>query len=67
LNYEKRKDVKVNVLMSKQVKTKTSRQCHSHHQKMIKKFGSLENLIEHANKQHYDKKVENEKSRELLP
>jgi hypothetical protein len=32
-------------MMSKKVKTRSPQQCHSHHQKMIKKFGSISGII----------------------
>jgi hypothetical protein len=31
--------------MSKSVKSRTPQQCHSHHQKMIKKYGCVETII----------------------
>jgi hypothetical protein len=42
---EKRK-LKTNVMMSKKVRTRKPIQCHSHHQKMMKKYGSVEEIIE---------------------
>jgi hypothetical protein len=33
-------------MMSKKVKTRNAQQCHSHHQKMMKKYGSLDGIIE---------------------
>lgn len=38
--------------MSKKVKTRTPQQCHSHHQKMMKKYVSMENIIQKM-KQNY--------------
>lgn len=32
-------------MMSKKVKTRSPQQCHSHHQKMIKKYGSIDNIV----------------------
>lgn len=32
-------------MMSKKVKTRSPQQCHSHHQKMIKKYGTIDNII----------------------
>ena len=43
---EQKKKFRVNVLMSKMVKSRTSTQCHTHHQKMIKKYATVENIIE---------------------
>ena len=36
-----KKNMRVNVMMSKKVKTRNPQQCHSHHQKMVKKYGSI--------------------------
>lgn len=36
-------------MMSKKVKTRNAQQCHSHHQKMMKKYGSLFGIIENMN------------------
>ena len=33
-------------MMSKKVKTRTPQQCHSHHQKMMKKYVTLDSIIE---------------------
>ena len=33
-------------MMSKKVKSRNAQQCHSHHQKMVKKYGSLAGIIE---------------------
>ena len=41
-----RKQKKVNLLMSKQVKTRTPTQCHTHHQKMMARYGSIEVIID---------------------
>ena len=40
-----KKNMKVNVLMSKRIKTRNPQQCHTHHQKMVKKYGSIANII----------------------
>jgi hypothetical protein len=45
LTYKERVHVKINVLMSQAVGTRTAHQCHSHHQKMLRKVGSLEALF----------------------
>lgn len=46
LSSEGKKKARVNVKMSVAVKTKTPSQCHSHHQKMMLKYGSLEEIIQ---------------------
>ena len=33
-------------MMSYAIKTRTSAQCHSHHQKMILKYNNIQNIIE---------------------
>jgi hypothetical protein len=33
--------------MSKKVKSRNSTQCHTHHQKMMAKYGSIEEIISH--------------------
>jgi hypothetical protein len=38
--------MKVNVQMSKFIQTRNSTQCHTHHQKMIEKYGTIEGIIE---------------------
>lgn len=45
MNLAQKKNLKINVMMSKKVKTRNSYQCRSHHQKMIKKYGTIQNLI----------------------
>jgi hypothetical protein len=40
-----RQILKVNVLMSRKIPTRTSTQCYSHHQKMLVKHGSIDNII----------------------
>ena len=34
-------------MMSKFIESRNSVQCHSHHQKMVKKYGSIQNIIDH--------------------
>jgi len=46
LNVEEKRRLKVNVKMSQAVKSRTPIQCHSHHQKMLKKYGSICGIIE---------------------
>lgn len=49
LPVEQKKKYKVNVMMSKWIKTRSSIQCHTHHQKMIKKYDSIDTIVkEHA-------------------
>lgn len=38
-------------MMSRKVKTRSAQQCHSHHQKMIKKHGSIDLVIEFLRKE----------------
>jgi hypothetical protein len=45
LSPEERRLKKVNLLMSKKVRTRNTTQCHSHHQKMLEKYGSIKNII----------------------
>jgi len=45
LGKEQRRAIKINVLMSKFVKTRTSEQCRSHHQKMILHHGDLDSIV----------------------
>jgi hypothetical protein len=40
-----RKRQKTNLKLSKYVKTRTPTQCHTHHQKMMVKHGSIENIV----------------------
>lgn len=42
---EEKKKRKVNVIMSRAVQSRNSTQCHTHHQKMIAKYGSIEAVI----------------------
>lgn len=41
-----RKIKKVNLQMSKYVKTRTPTQCHTHHQKMMTRYGNIESIID---------------------
>lgn len=45
LSVSQKKNLRVNVMMSKKIKSRTPQQCHSHHQKMVKKYGNIENII----------------------
>ncbi len=45
LSVEMKKKIKINVLMSKAIKSRTPIQCHTHHQKMIKKYESIEEIL----------------------
>lgn len=40
-----RKRQKTNLKLSKYVRTRTPSQCHTHHQKMMIKYGSIERII----------------------
>jgi hypothetical protein len=46
LSPKERKEIKINVMMSYAIKTRTSAQCHSHHQKMLIKYETIKNVIE---------------------
>ena len=46
LTAKERKDIKINVLISSAVRSRTAAQCHSHHQKMMLKHGSIQNIID---------------------
>lgn len=50
LPLEEKKKIKVNVLLSKRIPSRTSTQCRSHHQKMVQKYSSIEKVIEELNK-----------------
>ena len=39
--------MKINVLISRHVKTRSSDQCRSHHQKMVKYHGDIHSIVEH--------------------
>lgn len=45
LSLLEKKRLKVNVMLSKKIPSRTSTQCHSHHQKMVLKYGSIDNII----------------------
>jgi predicted P-loop ATPase len=45
MNHQERTKLRVNVQMSDKIGTKTPHQCHSRHQKMLIKYGSLDNLL----------------------
>jgi hypothetical protein len=45
-NREDKRLMKINLLMSKFVKSKTSTQCRSHHQKMLLHYGSIQAIID---------------------
>jgi hypothetical protein len=46
MSLSQKKNLRVNVQMSKKVKTRTPQQCHSHHQKMMKKYGSIPSIVD---------------------
>jgi hypothetical protein len=48
-------------MMSKKVKTRSPQQCHSHHQKMTNKHGSIEKVIEFLQSE----KAKKEKGKEM--
>jgi hypothetical protein len=50
LSPNERKKRKVNLLMSKKVRTRNPSQCHTHHQKMLEKYSDPHGIIE----QHWD-------------
>ena len=45
-----KKRLKVNVMLSKKIPSRTSTQCHSHHQKMVLKYGTVDNIIYELNR-----------------
>jgi hypothetical protein len=45
MNYLDKMNLKVHVRMSRFIPNRNSYQCRSHHQKMMVKYGSIENLI----------------------
>jgi len=45
LSLGEKKKLRVNVMMSKFIQTRNSTQCHTHHQKMMEKFHSIEAII----------------------
>ena len=48
LGKEKRR-LKLNVKMSKVIKSRDPSQCHSHHQKMLIKYGSVAEILNYLN------------------
>ena len=42
LSLEERKRLRVNKLMGKAIQTRSTTQCHTHHQKMVLRYGSLD-------------------------
>lgn len=48
-------------MMSKKVKTRSPQQCHSHHQKMTNKHGSIEKVIKFLQSE----KAKKEKGKEM--
>lgn len=47
LTAQEKRAIKINLKMSYAITTRTAAQCHSHHQKMSLKYGSLEDIIFH--------------------
>lgn len=47
LSLKEKKQIRLNVLMSNKIKTRSPAQCHSHHQKMILKYGSIPGILKH--------------------
>lgn len=45
LGREDKRLMRINILMSKFVRTKTSTQCRSHHQKMVKHYGTIAETV----------------------
>jgi hypothetical protein len=43
--YRKRQHVKINVLMSEAIQSKTAVQCHSHFQKMMQKYKTVGKML----------------------
>ena len=67
MKYQERSKLRINVIMSKKVRTRNSTQCHNHHQKMLKRLGSLEALIEHIKEEKEKKRrIRQEKKEEKL-
>jgi hypothetical protein len=44
---ESRRESKVFCLMAKEIRTRSSVQCRSHHQKMVQTYGELSNIVAH--------------------
>jgi hypothetical protein len=51
MSFEERNRQQINVLMSRKVRTRTSHQCHSYHQTMVRKFGGLDKLLNFIGKE----------------
>jgi hypothetical protein len=47
-----KKKIKLNVLFSEQIPSRTSAQCRSHHQKMMERYGSIEQVVEELSKSY---------------
>lgn len=59
-DWHRRKSLKINVLMSEHVKTRSPLQCRSHHQKMMKFHKDIPHIIEHLSKLEDGRKYEEE-------
>ena len=60
---QERKAAKINVRMSQFLKTRTANQCRSHHQKMLKHYGTIEAIIQEINEKNEEKsEAEDEKT-----
>ncbi len=69
LSLLEKKRLKVNVMLSKKIPSRTSTQCHSHHQKMVLKYGAIENIILELNKIYnleYPKLKQSQKKQEEI-
>jgi hypothetical protein len=66
MSLKERKSKKIHIKMSKLVKTRNPIQCRSHHQKMLAKFGSLENIIEEFRELISDKNTKETSSEQML-
>lgn len=54
--------------MSRKVKTRTATQCHTHHQKMVARYGDIDGVITYFENLYFDKNLEGErKSKERQP
>ena len=49
-DWHQRKSLKINVLMSQHIHTRSPLQCRSHHQKMMKFHKDIPQIIEHLSK-----------------
>ena len=56
-NTEERRSLKVNVRMSRYVRSRTTKQCRSHHQKMLKHHGSIAGILEYFSEKECKEKV----------